>query len=332
MIPDVGPGALRSREDPNQRAASEVPNLCPANDYYKRLALECTGHQIAVDLFLMNSQYSDLSTLGKFYATIFQKATKLRKVQVKRFQKQLNRYLVRKIGFEAVLRIRCTKGLSLHTFYGNFFVRSTDLLAMANVNPDSAIAVQVQMEENLIGINTACFQAAVLYTSSRGCCTARFLSIARFLIAQGDRRIRIHTLCLPVTKDLSTIFSQFDVKCAISLLSKMAVERTLMGASLTDSREAMVNTVIDIFGTYNSAVSRMNHTSSMLSPISSIRLLPLYVLGMLKHRAFIAGQSIRLDNRVAALLLFRSAPLEVIDLELYPALYELNHFVEVSFC
>lgn len=49
----------------------EVPNLCPANDYYKRLALECTGHQIAVDLFLLNSQYSDLSTLGKFYAIIF---------------------------------------------------------------------------------------------------------------------------------------------------------------------------------------------------------------------------------------------------------------------
>ncbi|VDK87693.1 unnamed protein product [Onchocerca ochengi] len=147
-------------------------------------------------------------------------------------------------------------------------------------------------------------------------------------MTSGDRRIRIHTLCLPVTKDLSTVFSQFDVKCAISLLSKMAVERTLMGASLTDSREAMVNTVIDIFGTYNSAVSGMNHTSSMLSPITSIRLLPLYVLGMLKHRAFIAGQSVKLDNRVAALLLFRSAPLEVIDLELYPALYELNHFVE----
>uniref|UniRef100_A0A915PQB6 Uncharacterized protein n=1 Tax=Setaria digitata TaxID=48799 RepID=A0A915PQB6_9BILA len=293
MIPDLGPGALKSREDPNQRAASEVPNLCPAHDYYKRLALDCTGHQIAVDLFLLNNQYSDLSTLGK------------------RFQKQLNRYLVRKIGFEAVLRIRCTKGLSLHTFYGNFFVRSTDLLAMANVNPDSAIAVQVQMEENLIGINTACFQAAVLYTSSR-----------------GDRRIRIHTLCLPVTKDLSTIFAQFDVKCAISLLSKMAVERTIMGASLTDSREAMVNTVVDVFGAYNSAVSRVSHTSSILSPITSIRLLPFYVLGMLKHRAFIAGQSVKLDNRVAALLLFRSAPLEVIDLELYPALYELNHFLQ----
>uniref|UniRef100_A0AAF5PHW3 Sec23/Sec24 trunk domain-containing protein n=1 Tax=Wuchereria bancrofti TaxID=6293 RepID=A0AAF5PHW3_WUCBA len=310
VIPDLGPGALKSRENPNQQVASEVPNLCPTNDYYKRLALECTVYFFrwySLDVF--SADMSKFSTGCVFHFPNYH--INHAPIQVERFQKQLNRYLVRKIGFEAVLRIRCTKGLSLHTFYGNFFVRSTDLLAMANVNPDSAIAVQVQMEENLIGINTACFQAAVLYTSSR-----------------GDRRIRIHTLCLPVTKDLSSIFSQFDVKCAISLLSKMAVERTFMGASLTDSREAMVNTVVDVFGAYNSAVSRMGRTSCMLSPVTSIRLLPLYVLGMLKHRAFIAGQSIRLDSRVAALLLFRSAPLEVIDLELYPALYELNHFVE----
>lgn len=56
-----------------------------------------------------------------------------------------------------------------------------------------------------------------------------------------------------------------------------------MGSSLTDSREAMVNTVVDVFGAYNSAVSRMSRTSSILSPITSMRLLPLYVLGMLKH-------------------------------------------------
>lgn len=33
------------------------------------------------------------------------------------------RYLTRKIGFEAVMRIRCTRGMSLHTFHGHFFVR-----------------------------------------------------------------------------------------------------------------------------------------------------------------------------------------------------------------
>ena len=42
-----------------------------------------------------------------------------------KFENALRRYLTRKIGFEAVMRIRCTRGLALHTFHGNFFVRST---------------------------------------------------------------------------------------------------------------------------------------------------------------------------------------------------------------
>lgn len=33
-------------------------------------------------------------------------------VQVEKLQKELKRYLTRKIGFEAVMRIRCTKGLN----------------------------------------------------------------------------------------------------------------------------------------------------------------------------------------------------------------------------
>lgn len=34
-------------------------------------------------------------------------------VQVEKLQKELKRYLTRKIGFEAVMRIRCTKGLDV---------------------------------------------------------------------------------------------------------------------------------------------------------------------------------------------------------------------------
>lgn len=80
----------------------------------------------------------------------------------------LRRYLTRKIGFEAVMRIRCTRGLSIHTFHGNFFVRSTDLLSLPNVNPDAGFGMQVAIEENLCDVQTVCFQAALLYTSSKG--------------------------------------------------------------------------------------------------------------------------------------------------------------------
>lgn len=111
-------------------------------------------------------------------------------------------------------------GLSLHTFHGNFFVRSTDLLAMANVNPDSALAVQVQLEEPLSNQDTVCFQAALLYTSSKGEQASNTKNEYKIDFL-GDRRIRVHTLCLPVINDFSRVFSFFDVKATASLLAKM---------------------------------------------------------------------------------------------------------------
>ena len=58
-------------------------------------------------------------------------------------------------------------GISIHTFHGNFFVRSTDLLSLPNVNPEAGFAMQMSIEDN-IDTNYFSFQAALLYTSSRG--------------------------------------------------------------------------------------------------------------------------------------------------------------------
>lgn len=59
-------------------------------------------------------------------------------------------------------------GLSIHTFHGNFFVRSTDLLSLPNVNPDAGYAVQMSVEESLTDTQLVSFQSALLYTSSKG--------------------------------------------------------------------------------------------------------------------------------------------------------------------
>uniref|UniRef100_A0A914XLL7 Uncharacterized protein n=1 Tax=Plectus sambesii TaxID=2011161 RepID=A0A914XLL7_9BILA len=304
-LPDIGPGALKSREDPNQRAANEVENLGLATDFYKRLSLECTGHQVAIDLFMLNSKYADLATLSEMAkygggnVHHFPNYHIMREpTQVKRFEKTFCRYLTRKIGFEAVLRIRCTKGLALHTFHGNFFVRSTDLLALPNINPDTAMGVQVQMEENLTGLQSVCFQAALLYTSSK-----------------GDRRIRVHTMCLPVTSDLATVHNKIDIKCTMSMLAKMAVERSITaGGSLNDAREAMVNAAVDAIGSFNRSIPGSRGAASLLAPTGGLRLFPLYVLGLLKHPAFVLGRSVKLDDRLAAMCMFKTAPIKVVML------------------
>uniref|UniRef100_A0A1I7TX85 Protein transport protein Sec24A n=1 Tax=Caenorhabditis tropicalis TaxID=1561998 RepID=A0A1I7TX85_9PELO len=305
-LPNVGLGALKSREE----STDGGQNLGPATDFYKALSLECTGAQICLDLFMFNTQYADLATLSEvakfstgcvYHFPNYNYRNDIH--QVKRFERTLTRYLTRKLGFEAVLRIRTSRGLALTGFYGNFFVRSPDLLALANVNPDSALAAQVTIEEKLP--QYVCFQSALLYTSSK-----------------GDRRIRVHTMCLPTTGDLLQLYNNFDLKATVSYLAKIGVERSMTGSALADSREALVNAVVDSVGAYQKAVSR---GSGMLVPRSGhLRLFPSYVLALLKHSAFSSGRGIRLDERAGAMLMMRSSPLDQILADIYPRLYRLN--------
>lgn len=176
---------------------------------------------------------------------------------------------------------------------------------MPNVNPDSACGMLVQMDENLCEYLTACFQSALLYTS-----------------ANGERRIRVHTLCLPVKAQISDIYAGADAQAIASLLSKMAVDRTISG-NLSDAREAMVNACVDIFGSYMHSLSSSALGGSFLSP-EGLRTLPLYVLGLLKHTAFTYGTSIKLDSRVFALCNFRTLPLNHFMLQICPSLYPLH--------
>lgn len=156
-------------------------------------------------------------------------------VEVKRFEAQLTRYLTRKIGFEAVMRIRCSRGININTFHGNFFVRSTDLLALPNVNPDAGFGMQMAIDDNL-ECSHVCFQVALLYTSSKGTsqiirmplCTNDIVNICCLLmvdtvdaVVTGERRIRVHTLCLPVTNQLSEVHAGADQLAIVGLLAKM---------------------------------------------------------------------------------------------------------------
>ncbi|XP_021101045.1 protein transport protein Sec24B isoform X2 [Heterocephalus glaber] len=316
QLPSLGAGLLQSREDPNQRSSTKVvQHLGPATDFYKKLALDCSGQQTAVDLFLLSSQYSDLSSLACmsrysagciYYYPSFHCTHN--PSQMEKLQKDLKRYLTRKIGFEAVMRIRCTKGLSMHTFHGNFFVRSTDLLSLANINPDAGFAVQLSIEESLTDTSLVCFQTALLYTSSK-----------------GERRIRVHTLCLPVVSSLAEVHAGADVQAAICLLANMAVDRSI-SSSLSDARDALVNAVVDSLSAYGSTVSNLRH-SGLMAP-ASLKLFPLYVLALLKQKAFRTGTSTRLDDRVYAMCQIKSQPLVHLMRMIHPNLHRIDRLTD----
>ena len=79
-------------------------------------------------------------------------------------------------------------GLNIHTFHGNFFVRSTDLLALPNINPDAGFGMQMAIEDNL-ECSHVCFQVALLYTSSKG---NLFILVSAIDFLYVSIRINVH--------------------------------------------------------------------------------------------------------------------------------------------
>ncbi|GMS96176.1 hypothetical protein PENTCL1PPCAC_18351, partial [Pristionchus entomophagus] len=105
-LPSIGPGTLKSREDPNKRAGGDC-DVTPASDHYKKVALDCTAVQMGIDIFSFAREYIDLATLSE--VSKFSSGTVYRfpcyqadenVVETRRFEKVFTRYLTRKIGFE----------------------------------------------------------------------------------------------------------------------------------------------------------------------------------------------------------------------------------------
>ncbi|XP_060604694.1 protein transport protein Sec24A-like isoform X3 [Ruditapes philippinarum] len=318
VLPTYGPGALQNREDSTQKTSKDISSLGPATDFYKKLALDCSAQQIAVDLYMFNGQYADIASIeciSKFSGGCVSYYPSYHAVRsphlAEKFETDLRRYMTRKIGFESVMRIRCSKGISIHTFHGNFFVRSTDLLSLPNVNPDAGFGMQMSIEEPLTDMSTMCFQAALLYTSSK-----------------GERRIRVHTLCLPVTNQISEIHAGADQQAIIALLAKMAVDRSI-SSSMSDAREAIVNAAIDILNSYGSTLAGSQRAGGLCAS-DQLKLIPLYCLSLLKSTAFRTGVSTRLDDRTFALNQCKTLPVAELIRLLYPDLYPIHTIMDVD--
>lgn len=135
------------------------------------------------------------------------------------------------------MRLRCTKGLAITNFYGNFFIRGTDLLALPNVTCDTAFNVEFSHEEQLQPGTVMAVQAALLYTTSA-----------------GERRICVHTLAKPVTTMVTDLFKAVDVDAVANMLAKMALDQALRNG-LPMARRYLHKSIVDIIRAWKSCQS-----------------------------------------------------------------------------
>lgn len=135
----------------------------------------------------------------------------------------------------------------------------------------------------------------------------------------------MHTLCLPVVSSLPDVFAGADVQAITCLLANMAVDRSIT-SSLSDARDALVNAVVDSLSSYKSTLSNLQQ-STLIAP-NSLKLFPLYILALLKQKAFRTGTSTRLDDRVFAMCQMKYQPLLHLMKMIHPSLYRIDRLTD----
>jgi protein transport protein SEC24 len=314
--PSAGIGRVKARDNPALYGTDREAALrAPDDPFYKRFSAEASRFQICVDVFAAGAAFMDLPSLGAlprytggalYYYPGFAAERDAPKLAA-----EVARNLGRHTVWEAVMRVRCSKGLRISAFHGHFFVRSTDLLALPACDADKALAVEIAHEETVVAGGAAFMQAALLYTSSA-----------------GERRIRVHTLAMPVVSDLLEMYKASDAGATAALLAKVSVERA-MAAKLEDVRLGIQQRLAASLREYRGILARGapggGPPPTALALPERLRAAPLLALGLARCAALRgSGRDVNADERAAVAAQVASAPAADVLRLIYPAVYRVD--------
>ncbi|KAH8479775.1 hypothetical protein H0E87_016805, partial [Populus deltoides] len=315
-IPSLGVGRLKLRGDDLRVYGTDKEHALriPEDPFYKNMAAECTKYQIGVNVYAFSDKYTDIASLGAlakysggqiYYYPSFQSATHGEKLR-----HELARDLTRETAWEAVMRIRCGKGIRFTSYHGNFMLRSTDLLALPAVDCDKAYGAQLSLEETLLTSKTVYFQVALLYTAS---C--------------GERRIRVHTAAVPVVADLGEMYRQADTGAIVSLFARLAIEKSL-SHKLEDARSSVQLRIVKALREYRNLYAMQHRLGGRMIYPEPLKFLPLYGLALCKSAALRGGYAdVQLDDRCAAGFTMMALPVKTMLKLLYPSLIRVDEYL-----
>ncbi|KZV30407.1 protein transport protein Sec24-like [Dorcoceras hygrometricum] len=315
-LPSLGVGRLRLRGDDIRVYGTDKEHSLrvPEDPFYKQMAAEFTKYQVAVNVYAFSGKYTDIASLGTLAkytgGQVYYYPCFLSAIHKDKLRHELTRDLTRETAWESVMRIRCGKGVRFTSFHGNFMLRSTDLLALPAVDCDKAYAAQLSLEETLLTTQTVYFQVALLYTSS-----------------SGERRIRVHTAAAPVVADLGEMYRLADTGAIVSLLSRLAIEKTLSN-KLEDARNSVRLRIVKAFREYRNLYAVQHRLVGRMIYPESLKFLPLYGLALSKSTPLRGGYAdAQLDERCEAGYTIMALPVKKLLKLLYPTLLRIDDFL-----
>lgn len=207
------------------------------------------------------------------------------------------------------MKVRCSNGLQVAEYYGNFVHHTFGAdLELGVIDADKAIGVKFNYDGKLDSKLDAHFQSALLYTT-----------------ASGQRRVRCSNVIASVSENARECMKFIDQDAIYTLLAKDAASRLgATSASLKDIRLGLTEKTIEILAGYRKNFSAQNHPPGQLVMPERLKEFAMYMLAMLKSRAF-KGGSEPTDRRVHDMRMVRAMGVAELSVYLYPRVIPIHN-------
>jgi protein transport protein SEC24 len=315
-VPTQGEGKLRLKEDLASYNTEREYKLRKAEDpFFNRFGGECNRIQMCIDLFCCPPKFTDVASISQYSSTTggqfyFYPAFFARK-DGQKLNAEITRNLSRETGWEAVMRVRMGKGLKCTNFHGHFMIRSNDLMALPTIDPDKAVHVDIGYEEQMVPHQTTYMQCALLYTTS-----------------YGERRIRVHTMAIPVVSDVGELFKACDSCATGTILARLAAEK-IRTTTIKETVHILNKKCADILKEYRQLYSTHLHPHNKLILPETMKMLPLLTLCMQKSNLLKGPNEVTTDERSNTIYQLLSMPFENVMKFLYPRMYPLHDLNQI---
>lgn len=272
VLPSVGIGNCtgRQNEDLLSISSAEKDNhklLQPKDKILSEMATEFAEYQVCVDIFITTQRYVDIASISVISKTtggqiyFYHPFSAL--LHSAKLYNDLRWNITRPQGFEATMRVRCSEGLQVQEYWGNFRQCCPTDIDFPGIDCDKTITVSLKLEDRFYEGSECAFQSALLYTT-----------------IDGQRRIRVSTLSLPCSNVLMDLFHSADLDALLSYFLKRAANE-IPGSPTLKVQEQLTNFCINISRTYRQCCVRVPSYEYKPFP-ETLKLLPIYILALIK--------------------------------------------------
>ena len=291
---------------------NEKELLRPIEGFWPTTAIECAKKQISFDLLMFPTNYCELITLGQLchltngiQSVYFNYSPQN---DALRLEVSLERSLLQLAGFGAILRMRCSPGVKIKSYSGHYLNQDPQDMDLAAVHSGSNFFVEFQHEGKIDHKGYTYFQSAMLFTTR-----------------EGKRRVRVHTLRLPVCNTYSSLFRNGDLEANLSgVIHRVLRDAVNKGPKF--AREEVNKRLIDMLVAYRKYCSSGTHSGQLLLP-EQLKLLPLFTLCLCKGNALVVGTDIRIDERAQSIHELMTMPIARVLYYVYPKFYSLRNML-----